>query len=220
MRALAVVIGVVCLPSVGLAQSTTDARLWLGAGVGARLGTDVRLEAEQELRLGADAGFDETHTQLAVAWRLSRPVRIGALYRLIVLDGETRHRLGGEVEARAVSGKLAVGGRLRLQDTIRPNDDDQLLVRTRGKLEYRLSKRVEPFGALELHHQLSPKAEYREVRLYLGVTWQLAKKLDLATFYMFQTESNVGMPETNHVFAVGLTYQLGNLRKGARRPRE
>jgi hypothetical protein len=184
----------------------------MGAGVDAGFGPRVRLELEEELRVGADAGYDQLHTQLGLSWRPMRPVRVGALYRLILLDDETRHRVGAEGEALGRAGRLRFGYRLRLQATTRPGDDTQLLVRNRGKVAVRASARVRPFVALELHHQIDPNAEFREFRFQLGVDWELQKKVDLTASYLYQEEANVGNPERNHVLALALVYHFGDLR--------
>ncbi|HEY5950507.1 MAG TPA: DUF2490 domain-containing protein [Kofleriaceae bacterium] len=202
----------VCVPLAARAQRVTDERIWLEGGVDAGVGPRLQLEATQQLRLGIDAGFDETHTQLEANFRVVDFVRIGALYRLIILDNEVRHRIAGQGELRGKVGKLTASYRLRLQETFRSNDD-RLVIRNRGKLAVRVSKRVEPFLAIELHHQLDPQAEFREFRFLVGVDWRLSKQLDLATYYMFQDESNVQMPERNHILGVGLTYHFGDLRE-------
>ena len=201
----------VCLPALAHAQRVTDERIWLEGGIDAGLGPQLQLEATQQLRLGIDAGFDETHTQLEISWRVVSFVRLGALYRLIILDNEVRHRIAGQGELRGKQGKLTASYRLRLQETFRSNND-RLVIRNRGKLAVRVAKRTEPFLAIELHHQLDPQAEFREVRLVMGVDWKLTKQLDLATYYMFQDESNVQMPERNHILGAGLTYHLGDLK--------
>lgn len=189
-----------------------DEQSWLEGGVDAGLGSRVQLEASQQLRLGVDAGFDETHTQLEINWRVIDQIQIGALYRLIILDNEVRHRIAGQGELRGKAGKLTASYRLRLQETFRTNDD-RLVLRNRGKLAVQVVKRVEPFMAIELHHQLDPQAEFREFRFVAGVDWRLSKQLDLATYYMFQDESNVRMPERNHILGASLTYHLGDLRE-------
>lgn len=218
MRLLVVCL-VMCVPVAARAQRVTDERTRLEGGVDAGLAPSVQLEATQQLRLGIDAGFDETHTQLAINWRVIDLVRIGALYRLIILDNEVRHRIAGQGELRGKAGKLTASYRLRLQETFRTNDD-RLVLRNRGKLAVRAVKHVEPFVAIELHHQLDPQAEFREVRLVAGVDWRLSKQLDLATYYMFQDESNVRMPERNHVLGASLTYHLGDLQDGDTGPKD
>jgi len=216
-----VVIVLVSLVSIPAAfgQGVTDHRIWLGAGVDAGLGPRVRLGAQQQLRLGADAGFDETHTQLEASFRLADPIRIGVLYRFAVTDVENRHRFGVDGRLQGRFGDVTASYRLRLQETTRPSkNSDQFLVRNRGTIAVQVGHHVEPFISFELHHQLSPKAEYREFRFEIGAAWRMSKQIELEGSYMFQTESNVDVPETNHVLAAGLTYHFGNLRKGDSEP--
>jgi len=207
-------VSLVTIPQA-FAQGVTDQRIWLGGGVDAGLGPRVRLGARQQLRLGVDAGFDETHTQLEANFRLAAPIRIGVFYRFAVTDVEVRHRLGVDGRLQGHFGDVTASYRLRLQETTRPSkNSDQFLVRNRGTIAVQVGKRVAPFISFELHHQLSPKAEYRELRFELGAAWRISKKIELEGSYIFQTESNVDAPETNHILAASLTYHLGNLRKG------
>lgn len=210
MRTLFIILSL-CVPVLAHAQRVSDEQLWVEAGIDAGLGPDVRLEATQELRLGIDAGYDETHTQLEAKWSALEYLRVGALYRVAILDNEVRHRVAGQVELRGTRGSLTATYRLKLQETFRA-DYDQLMVRNRGRLALGVTKHVEPFFALELHHQLDPVGEFRELRLIGGVDWELTKRLDLATYYIFQDEANVRMPERNYILGASLTYHLGDLR--------
>lgn len=210
MRTLTAIAVLVLLGGEAAAQ-TTDAKLWVSGGADAGVGKRVRLEAEQELRVGADSAFDQTHTQVGLGVRVKKWVRVGALYRFIVMDGEERHRLAGEGEFVS-PGRLQLSARARLQATTRPGNDTQLLVRVRGKAEYRATKRLQPFASIEVHHQVSPNEELREVRLTAGVEWRLTKDLDLAGFYLYQHESNVGNPERNHVLGLAAVYHFGDVR--------
>ena len=211
LAALATLATLAAFPGVARAQNR-DTRLWVGGGVDAGLGPRVRLAAEQELRVGADAGFDETHTEVGVRFSPLRWLRLGSFYRLAILDSETRHRLGADGEGLLPLGRARLRYRLRLQATTRPADDTRVVVRNRVKVEVRATRRVEPFAAVEIHHQASPKAEYRELRLYLGADVRLRATLDLTAFYLYQDEANVAAAETNHVLGVGLVYHFGDLR--------
>ncbi len=211
MRVLVAATALLLLAGPAAAQ-TTDAKLWISGGADVDVGRRVELRAEQELRVGADSAFDRTHTEVAARLRVKRWLRLGALYRLIIMDSETRHRVTGESELIATPGRFRLALRSRLQVTTRPGNDTQVLVRNRGKLELRAGKRARPFAAIELHHQLSPTGEFREVRVYLGLEWQLTERLDVEGFYLYQEESNVGNPETNHVVGFGAVYHFEDVR--------
>jgi len=212
MRA-AIVVVILCWAGPAFAQAVTDERVWLGAGVDAGLGPRLRFSAEQQLRLGAGVGFDETHTELKAQYRILDMLRVGVLYRLAFTDVDTRNRIGAEVKLQGTYKMITGSYRLRLQDTTRPSQNsDQVMLRNRLKVDIEATKRVTPFASIELHHQLSPVAEYRKFRLTLGVAWELTKKIELDGYYLFETESNVNMPQTNHILGLELIYHLGNLR--------
>lgn len=210
MRRSLLVLLVIAIPHLAHAQRATDERLWAEVGVDADLGRRVELGVDQQLRLGAEAGFVETHTQLEVGVRLARFARVGALYRFSVLDGEQRHRLAGRGDLRLERGKVTASYRLTVQETFRPAEQ-QLVIRNRGKLAVDASKRLAPFASVELHHQLAPVSEFRELRLVLGAEYRLTRRWDLAGYYLFQDEANVKVPERNHVLGVGVTFHLGAL---------
>ena len=190
------------------AQTTRDNRLWVSAAAEAELTERLRAVLEQELRLGTEAGFVETYTQLGLRATVLEYLHLGAAYRYIAFDGETRHRGLGDVIVPVDLGKVAIQYRLRFQATTREQDDTQYTIRNRLKLEVNAPKKLTPFVGAEIFHQVSPNAEYRERRLFAGVAWQALKKLELAAYYLNQHEANVSMPEDNHVLVLEAAYRF------------
>lgn len=199
------------------AQTREDTQLWVGAGATAALGKTVRLGVEQELRVGSQAGFDETFTDVGLGLRFDRFLRAGAHYRYIVQDGETRHRVAGDVTASFRKKPIELSWRVRLQATTRENDDALVPIRNRFGVAVDLPHRLEPYAALEVHYMLSPVNEYRERRLYLGVSWGVTKDIDLRAYYLNLREANVAEPDAFHVLGLSLSVQVFDARDGKRR---
>ena len=212
MRRLVALFGVMGMLTVtagrARAQATQDNRLWVSAAAEAELTERLRADLEQELRLGTEAGFVETYTQLGLRVKVLAYLHLGAAYRYIAFDGETRHRGLGDVLVPVDLGKVALQYRVRFQGTTREQDDTQYTVRNRLKLEVNAPKKLTPFLGAEIFYQVSPNAEYRERRIFVGVAWQALKKLELAAYYLNQHEANVSMPEANHVLVLEVAYRL------------
>ena len=195
-------------PSVARAQTQEDTQLWLTAEGRAELTRRLRLAVQEELRVGTEAGYDETFTDIELTYRLSRAIAAAGHYRLILLDGETRHRATGDLVARLRQKPIELTYRLRLQATSRENDDALVPIRNKFKLALTTLGDLEPYVAVEFHYQLSPASEYRETRFYLGAQYQVTGALDVEAFYLELRETNVAMPETNHVLGVGVVFSF------------
>jgi len=192
---------------VAWAQTTTDEQLWIFGEGQAELTKKLRLDLEQQLRLDqAATGFDETFTELGLHYRLLKPLRVGGFYRAIFLDGETRHRVGGDGEARVGFGRVELSYRLRLQYTTR-DQGGRTALRNRLKIAVDAPYGLVPFAAGELIYVFE-KSELREERLYLGVEFAVTKRTGLSAFYLLQNEINVNAPERNHVLGLGLTWTV------------
>ena len=204
--------------SIAGAQATTGHELWLFGGGIADLTRRLELGLEQQVRLDESAtGFNQTFTELSLRYRVARPFRVGGFYRLIVLDGETRHRVGVDGEALARIDRVRFGYRLRLQHTTR-DQSARTALRNRVKIAVDAPHRLTPFVSAELFYVFE-KSELREQRFSLGLDWAATKKIELTAFYLYQREINVNAPERSHVLGLGLTWTVRALKR-ARKPRE
>ncbi|HUG61605.1 MAG TPA: DUF2490 domain-containing protein [Methylomirabilota bacterium] len=198
------------------AQARRDIQSWLSAEGRVEFTRRVRVGVEQDLRIGREAGFERTHTGLEIKVELSRYFGAAAHYRFIATDEEIRHRIAGDLEAEVRPGKLRVSYRLRLQATSREQDDPLIPMRHRVKLGFDGPHRLEPFAAAEISYLLSPAAEYRERRLYLGLAWGVTRRLNLTAYVLSLAESNVQMPDEFTVIGLGVSYRFRDARKRKR----
>lgn len=194
-----------------LAQAQQDTQLWSEASGSAELTEALELKVEQGLRVGADAGFARAHTDIELAYRWHEMISTSAHYRLLLYDGETRHRLAGDLDLRRDFGPLRPSYRLRLQRTTRENDDALTMVRNRFKLAYDAPHALEPYAALELFYAVSPVSEFREHRIYFGCEWGLTDRTDLTGYLLILREHNVAMPDEDLVFGISLGHSFREL---------
>lgn len=201
-----------------LAQTQQDTQLWASVEGQAEVSPRLQLEVEQEIRLGSSAGFDETFTNISGRYDFTDHFAVGAHYRLILREDETRHRVGGDFRAKTRFGRLEPSYRMRLQATSRPNDDTLVPIRHRVQLAIDLPRKLEPFFGAELQFMLSPVSEYRERRFFVGVGWRATKRISLEASYLNLAESNVGQPDSFHVFGVSMSYQVREAKKSDDEP--
>lgn len=181
----------------------TTSQVWLSAAAEADVVPRLRFGVEEQLRLD-ESGFDQAFSELDLRYRVVPALRLGVLYRLAFLDGETRHRVGGDAELRLAIDPVTVRYRLRLEHTTRAQGAITS-VRNKLKVSVDASRRVDPFASGELFYGIEP-GEVREVRVSAGADVRLTKRLDLAAFYLYQREMNVNVPERHHVFGLALTW--------------
>lgn len=213
LRRLPVITLLVGIPSIAHAQATTTSQAWLSAQGEAELTRTLDLGVEQQLRSDGDDGFDQTFTELATKLEVKDALRVGGFYRYAVLeDDERRHRVGANAEARAGLGRLELRYRLRLQHTTREDDEGRDVVRNRVKLVVDAPHKLEPFVSGEVFYLLG-KSEVREQRAGAGVDWDVARRLTVSAFYLYQHEVNVEMPEHHHVLGVGVGWQIRDAKK-------
>jgi len=207
-------LAVLCSVSQARAQTVDDNQVWMAAEGRADLTERARLSVEQELRLGSNAGYDQTHTDIELGYRISKALAVAGHYRLILLDGETRHRVAGDFSARLRRKPIQLTYRLRLQATSRPNDSTLVPIRNKVTVAVAAPHDLEPYAGFEIQYMIKPNAEYRERRIYIGVEWHASARIDLAAYFLDLRESNVNMPAAYEVLGVGLTYQFRDVGKG------
>jgi len=215
---LAIVLGTA---ATAAAQGVDDQKLWSSATGAVDISDTMRASVSEELRNGADSGFDQARTELELGIRPNAYLGFAALYVLMLRDGdprigtvdETRHRVAGDASVRYEHERLSLSNRARLQYTTYEFEDDHVHLRDKLRAGYDVTKRVTPYAALEFIYLLAPKSEYRETRFYLGVDWRVKKRLELGAFFLRQDETNVQMPEHNNILGLELTYLVHRIKK-------
>lgn len=136
---------------------------------------------------------------------LKQYLRLGVAYRTIATPGDGFwHRGSINLGAGYSFGRIGLSYRLRLQTTKRSNETVNA-IRNKVSLDYDLGGGITPKAAAELHYS-STNSEFRELRMVAGLEKKLSKKIRIDVAYMFQSEFNKRLNESNHVFIFGLTY--------------
>jgi len=221
MRACVTLAIVMAAASSAHAQAVDDDKLWSEATGAVDVTDSTRASVSEQFRGGADSGFDQARTELALGIRANTYLSFAGLYVLMLRDGdprvgtadETRHRLAADATLRYELDRFSIGNRVRMQYTTYEFDDDHVHFRDKIRGGYDVTKHVTPYAALEFFYLLSPKAEYRETRFYLGVDWRVKKRLELGAFFLRQVETNVQMPERNNILGLELTYLVYKVKK-------
>ena len=98
---------------------------------------------------------------------------------------------------------------MRIQDTKEAETGRKFtFIRNRAKLEYNMSKLVDPFFLTEVFYRFNDRNEFRAIRYAIGLEWKLNKQLDLLTSFTSQKEINVNSPDKENIFSVRLSYLL------------
>lgn len=80
--------------------------------------------------------------------------------------------------------------------------------RNKFQVKIDLDKKFEPYIAGELFYQLDYNYGLDRYRLAAGLNWDLPKKMELKTGYLFQQEIRVADPLTEHVVQIGFSKKL------------
>lgn len=214
-RAIAAAVSLVVLvagPPDAVAQTQDDAKVWAGFTGGIELAPKLRLDVEQQARAGAAEGFERTFTEVGLRLRVHKHLRFGGGYRFIVTANDgIWHRGAADVRLRYRFKPTTLSYRLRLQSTSR-NDGTRTAVRNRVRASYDVSKSLAPFAALELHY-LTTNSEFREARVYFGLDVAVTRDVGVRAFYMFQSEFNKSVDESNHIFGIAVDYRIRRVKK-------
>ena len=194
-------------------DSGRDNELWTGATLKASFHKKWRGEIEQQARFNEDISeFKNTFTEIGIRYKLHKFVAVKAQYRYTIRnDKNDRQRLSGDLLFNWKKKKfpLRFQYRMRFQDTKEVESQRKFtFIRNRGKIEYNLSKLVDPYFLTEFFYRFNERNEFRAIRYSLGLEWRLSKEIDLATSFTSQREINVNSPGKENIFALRLSYTL------------
>ena len=197
----------------------SDTKLWAGFTGRVELLEPLRLDINHQQRLSSELGKEKSLTEFELRLRALEILRLSAAYRTIATnDDGFWHRAMLNLGAAYGVGQIGLAYRLRLQSTVRSNETVSA-IRNKISADYDLDGPLTPSAAFELHYQ-STDSEFREVRFQAGVEYKMSKKIRLGAFYMFQSEFNKRVGESNHVLRLGITYVFRRVKKSKNSVRE
>lgn len=209
---------------------TTDAELWVGAGLSADINKKFNLSYETQGRFYKNASTLKTYyNELSGSYKLSKSFDVGLAYRFSRRNQETyfssNNRLCLNVEFAKKLGdsglKLKLRGRYQFGfdriSTETYSEDYRNLLRLKLDLKYELKdfKRVIPVVGAEIFRQLSAPVSYapfNAYRLYAGFNFDLPASHSVSVRYLFEHENNA-IQNNTHNYVIMYNYELPSFKK-------
>lgn len=209
-----ILVAFIFLINSAFSQLVTDTELWQGNTLKVELNKKLRLDIDQQFRLHQTASnVRVAFTQFGLKYEINKAFSVAPAYRISIPNGgvmSDRYQIDGNYKWKKKDFPLSIGYRARFQNEVerltrRPNTK----WRNKLSLEANLSKLVDPFVSSEIFFRFNGRNEFRDIRFTLGLDWKLTKDLDFTTFYRFQREINVNLPQGEYVIGLMLGYKIG-----------
>ncbi len=211
MRRLLLCISLVVCFSCLYAQKAPDTELWTGGIFKLRINKAFRAELREQIRFNDNvSSFKSTFTQLGLRYRLNKSFAFKVNFRYIIRPKRDRLRFSADAYYNWSKKKFPLSAqyRLRFQNTLRPQSGNSTTyLRNKVSVDYNLSKLIDPFLSYELYFRFNGKNEFRVYRLTLGGKWRLNKRIDVSSFYRFQSDIFVKKPDREHIFGLIFSYR-------------
>lgn len=196
------------IPSEARAQ-TTDTEFWSSATVDLTLAKRFRGALTQGLRLDQNvSGFKNTYTQLEFDFRLKTLLGFAGGYRYIIRSTSQQHRAYFDLFLRHTikSAKLKLQLRSRIQQTIRPGNNNRTHFRNRAKVSRRF-KWGDPYASFEASYRVD-KGEFRGYRITGGIKWRPAKRWSVSTYYARSQDVNRLINNVDNILGLSLVHRF------------
>jgi len=220
------------IPFFGSSQIVTDAHLWTGVGVSAKLNSKLSAGYETQTRFYKNASTLRVYlNQVGVAYKITDDLKVGLDYRFSRKNkgnyfvSENRFMLNTAYgyKVKPINTKFSI--RLRYQnsfdrlktinETITPNISNVFRAKIIAKYKQPNFKRIQPFIGAEIFKSLDPSNHNYSVdayRLIGGVHLDLPFKNEVKLYYVYQ--KNFGnILESRHIYSIQYNYDLSNLFK-------
>lgn len=191
-----------------LLAQTTDFQTWNSLALEKQLGKKWKASLEEEVRLQDNSTRLRTsYLNLDAAYSITDRFAIGGAYRFIIRPDEISNRIYSDISYSQPLEDFTIKVRVRVQHEFVRNEPDENYLRPQLSLEYRISKKLEPFIEEELFYQLFYYEcdLFNESRTTAGMRYKFDKHHTLKGYYLLEKEFNVNDPLTAHV--LGFAYQ-------------
>ena len=191
-----------------LAQNK-DTELWIDASASKKLAKKLDLGIESGFRL--DSNFRKAkvwYIEPDLEYKINKYFDVGISYRFSVVPGDVNgNRVSFFGSAGYDFGKIDVSYRLKYQRDYEPGKNTDQALRNKFKIDYNLSKKVDPFAAFEFYfNPTTGQGEFEQIRIALGAEFNLPKGKDLSVYYMYRNKFNIKNPANIHVIGVGFNF--------------
>ena len=188
-----------------------DTHTWTSIGFEKKLPHSLSLEFEQELRIKDRLStFSQTISEVSLSYKVIDGLNISIPYRYAVFDDKIKQRLSLGVSYKYSLKPISLKYRAKLQRSYEKDKIPEQLIRNKFILQYKLSKKIEPFLSGELFHKFNKSNnELDEYRVSFGLAVDLPRKSSIKIFYIFKKEDLTKTnPDKINVFGLSYTFKL------------
>ncbi len=188
-----------------------DTHTWTSIGFEKNLPHSFSLEFEQELRIKDQLStFSQTFSEVSLSYKVFDGLNISIPYRYAVFDDKIKQRLSLGVSYKYSLKPISLKYRAKLQRSFEKDKIPEQLIRNKFILQYKLSKKIEPFFSGELFHQSNTNNnQLDEYRVSFGIAVDLPRKSSIKIFYIFKNEDLTKTnPDKINVFGLSYTFKL------------
>jgi len=213
MKHLILVVLLVLFSQFSSGQRPSDLELWTGGEVGFKLSKKFSGSIAGEVRFNDTlTALKKSLTEFGAQYKLGKRFSLKGMYRVTLPPNQpAQHRLTIDANCgwKEKGRPLSVKYRLRYQHVLGGN---KTYIRNKIKVDYNLSKLLDPSLAYELFFRLNGKNEFRVSRLTVGLDWKINKHLELTTYFRLQDDIFIKSPERQHIIGFLLAYDLDILK--------
>lgn len=193
-----------------LFAQSTDFQTWNSIAAEKSFDKKWTVSLEEELRLQDNSTrLRSNYLDLDVTYQCSKRFDVTGAFRFIMKPDELATRLYVDFSYSQPINDWTVKGRIRVQHEFVPNAQDENYLRPQLTIEYRISKKCEPFIEEELFYQLFyyEGDQFNESRTSAGARYKFNKNHSVKMSYLFEKEFNVNDPLTANVVGASYKYE-------------
>ena len=185
-----------------------DTHTWTSIGFEKNLPHSLSLEFEQELRIKDRLStFSQTISEVSLSYKVIDGLNISIPYRYAVFDDKIKQRLSFGASYKYNFNPISLKYRTKLQRSFEKEKTHEYLIRNKLIIEYKLSKKIEPFFSGELFNKSNNELD--EYRVSFGLAVDLPRKSSIKIFYIFKKEDLTKTnPDKINVFGLSYTFKL------------
>ena len=190
----------------------TDVQGWYQLGVDLDLPKKWEASAEYRLRTVDGASqYRGSYVTGEIGRALGKHLSLFANYRYADVEEEVTHRVGLGAELQRRLGGTTLSFRPQVQHRFQGGDDEQgtdarTLVRTRVKLQQRLTSRLAVYASTEPYLDFAAAYPLDNWRNTVGTKWEYARGKTVDLFYIYRPDYAKSYNRTFHVLGVGLGF--------------
>ena len=200
---------------------TTDFRMRLSAKAQKDISKKLSGSIEYEHRFDQMlTSFDKAFLEPSLSYNISKPIRIGAEYRLVLDQDKTRQKSFEQRVAAFIRYKINIDDfEIQLKTALQYGFDEltnsnfsynqKLTNRNLIALDYNwFGKKFIPFLSYEFFYHINhPNGGIiNQSRIKAGSSYQLSKNSKIQIYYLFENEFNVAYPVDAHIVGASYSY--------------